>query len=911
MTTLRTPPPLGMPKIPLDTALTRRVATDSVADGDDVDPANLVDDGCCGAEESEHSIDTSSKRSTTSRLSLKELVLKHAAALTSAEKNFLDELFVNGNEIEVQLAHETLTDLLQDSVVLDDATAYNADISCAMMDDSQSSMGWQSATIHVGRERDSLSLRSSLPMTTANDFMDNSNNDPSSSDWFTSSGVFVNTMSGRSGGAMGSFSSERRLLLLQERKDSVCNLYKAHETGLAVSQQASRRSVLVRRNSIVLGKPPPPPPQQRDNALWAATATPGTATAETIFRPLCERTRPNIRRRVSWTPGPTLSGMGSSNHGQQAKLLWTLQHTSRQSLVDATAVGPIRQSVPRMSSESSRGKSVTFSEEVSSAGPPPKLPLGLPFRASTQRSASLPAQLQTHSEQHASSVGSSIPSLHLGTRVGSPESTLASIPSLHMAHAVRSYSTRSDSCSSDITESERFLESDREEKKSSWEAAPSSIVVLPKHGSDPMLLEATKLLHKNDPNAPLRLPDNDQDDQRSSTTATGTSAIRPVLMRRASRNVDQGEGIEVSNLSTDEIEDYGQVPSLFDFLTMKTSSSFDETMSSRRLGNSIFRRIIRRSLSGDSNGIFLGAPLDSRSSRNIGLDMEDESSSWNDDDDYYDSWKVLDDEYVNGYGGGDTLPFAILGTSSDDAAAHPHVLSPPLMESLLAFLPPAKHGDNFWMKYSMVRDGASFYTFLQHARGAKYSILAIETVEGEVFGAFTAEPWRKNWNYYGSGESFLWKMRHSRKTKCHSIIDQAQMESEIDVYPYTGVNSCIQLCTSDKIAVGGGTHELSASSLKSRKSEGSSFDTVSHDEKRDEFKDHEWGFGLTIESDFLHGTTSPCLTFGSPPLSSEHPSGSLFEIMNLELWTLTPCSTLEDADKLELSKLFLEKHTKQ
>jgi len=30
--------------------------------------------------------------------------------------------------------------------------------------------------------------------------------------------------------------------------------------------------------------------------------------------------------------------------------------------------------------------------------------------------------------------------------------------------------------------------------------------------------------------------------------------------------------------------------------------------------------------------------------------------------------------------------------------------------------------------------------------------------------------------------------------------------------------------------------------------------------------------------------------------------------MNLELWTLTPCDRLEDAEKLELGKLFLEKH---
>jgi hypothetical protein len=227
--------------------------------------------------------------------------------------------------------------------------------------------------------------------------------------------------------------------------------------------------------------------------------------------------------------------------------------------------------------------------------------------------------------------------------------------------------------------------------------------------------------------------------------------------------------------------------------------------------------------------------------------------------------------------------------------AHPHVMSPPLMESLQNFVPGSKAGENYWMKYSLVRDGASLHTFLQYARGTKYSILAIETVDGEVFGAFTGEPWRKNWNYFGSQESFLWKMRHSRKEKSHSIIDQAHIESEIDVFPYTGENNCIQLCTHDKIAVGGGAGVPN-------------FERDSTSSIGSPVKDHEWGFGLTVQSDMLNGTSSPCATFGSPSLSNEHSDGSVFEIINLELWTLTPCMTLEEAEKLELGKLFLEQH---
>jgi len=274
-------------------------------------------------------------------------------------------------------------------------------------------------------------------------------------------------------------------------------------------------------------------------------------------------------------------------------------------------------------------------------------------------------------------------------------------------------------------------------------------------------------------------------------------------------------------------------------------------------------------------------------------DCDDDNESYGSFE--YDAWVDAPEEE-----GGilDAVPFRILGTSAEDVDSHPHVLSPPLMESLQSFFPIAKTSDNFWMKYSMVRDGASVQTLLQHARGAQFSILALETVDGEVMGSFTTEPWRKTWSYFGGGDSFLWRMRNSRKTRCSSIIDQAHMESEIEVFPYTGENHCIQFCTSTKIAVGGGAP-----------AEGSTTATISGDSSAGNYKEHEWGYGISLESDLLHGSSAPCVTFGSPSLSDEHSDGSLFEIINIELWTMTPCYSEEDALKLELGRLFLEDHS--
>ena len=141
--------------------------------------------------------------------------------------------------------------------------------------------------------------------------------------------------------------------------------------------------------------------------------------------------------------------------------------------------------------------------------------------------------------------------------------------------------------------------------------------------------------------------------------------------------------------------------------------------------------------------------------KDLSTNTELDDSSWDmhsDDGGRSDNWNVTN-EYVNG------LDFRFLGTSADDESARPHVLSPPLRESLQAFLPFEKSGENFYLKYSLLRDGASLHSFLKRARGTKYAILAMETVDGEVFGSFTAQAWRKNWNYFGTGESFLFKMR--------------------------------------------------------------------------------------------------------------------------------------------------------
>jgi len=281
------------------------------------------------------------------------------------------------------------------------------------------------------------------------------------------------------------------------------------------------------------------------------------------------------------------------------------------------------------------------------------------------------------------------------------------------------------------------------------------------------------------------------------------------------------------------------------------------------------------------------------------------------------AWPVLEEDYDEDCEALGPLSFRILGTSANDKDCQPHVLSPPLMESLQNFLPPDLSFTNFWLKYSLVRDGPSLPSLLRHVRSSRHTFVAIETVGGEVFGSFTSSPWRKNSSSSGANsgdlngnkleEAFLWRMRRTRAAKDaqSSVLDQAKLESELDVYYWTGKNnSQIQYCTQSVLAVGGG------GPLRDGHDDGD--DVVTENAKEEcelppkAATDGAGGFGLAIESDLQRGTSSSCAAFRNPPLSASHADGSPFEILNVEVWMMTPCANIADAEYLEMRDLFLE-----
>jgi len=160
----------------------------------------------------------------------------------------------------------------------------------------------------------------------------------------------------------------------------------------------------------------------------------------------------------------------------------------------------------------------------------------------------------------------------------------------------------------------------------------------------------------------------------------------------------------------------------------------------------------------------------------------------------------------------------------------------------------------------------------RYVRAPKYTIIAIETDRGEVFGSFTSQPWRTEHGFFGSAPAFVWKMKHSRRSKCFSLFDQAQLESEIEVYPFTGEQRYVQVCKHDLLAVGG--DEAMSVGFTGGDSSVSSLDMS--------------GFAIALEDDLLRGTTSPSQSFHNPSLCGPGDRSEVFYVSGLEVWTLTP-----------------------
>ena len=109
-------------------------------------------------------------------------------------------------------------------------------------------------------------------------------------------------------------------------------------------------------------------------------------------------------------------------------------------------------------------------------------------------------------------------------------------------------------------------------------------------------------------------------------------------------------------------------------------------------------------------------------------------------------------------------------------------------------------------------------------------LMAIEDTNGNVFGALTSRSFRLSDHFYGTGESFLFRLY-----------------PEFEVFRWTGKNQYFIRTDTENLTIGSGDGK----------------------------------FGIWLDSDLYHGRSERCLTYNNEPLSSECD----FFVKTLECWS--------------------------
>lgn len=514
--------------------------------------------------------------STDSRDVLRSELRKRRMSLTPQELGFLEELIDHGNEVDLTVAHKTLCD---DDLFFNDEN--QGGDNNALLDTSRHATSDPGPNDTVSSEDMKEILRTSAKL--------------------------------RSGDTLGSVKRQEHL---QQRRQSTMygNLWKAHEHGITMtgSRQRSKSIACLREEKAIMFRRSSFLSVETENLL-SNGGLPTKEVQNGVFR----RTQEDVVFRRPLSPKGRIS-----NNGR--KVSWDGRASS-------ALVRPRRPTLRRLASEGSR-KSVSFAEYDAEDGDHPTRLPGIPRRVLRKREVSTDTEvslLETDLGDEDTEVDSkrpapfrsdslsSIPSLHHPNPVRSD--SVSSIPSLHHPNPVRSDSIAS---IHSIHHAHR-VHSESSIPKEEYDVL--SLTSIPSlHHGHPLQDDAslatfrtsTTTQEARDPawSDPLNKPDELHKPQLLRHPSQPMQ--RPVLMRHASRNVYNGEGIEVEELPPEiEIDSISKARKFRSMLSLGdttvgsvlSTGSFDGAINR----DSIFRDL-RRSLSDEGrSSFFLGATSES------------------------------------------------------------------------------------------------------------------------------------------------------------------------------------------------------------------------------------------------------------------------------------------------------------
>lgn len=162
------------------------------------------------------------------------------------------------------------------------------------------------------------------------------------------------------------------------------------------------------------------------------------------------------------------------------------------------------------------------------------------------------------------------------------------------------------------------------------------------------------------------------------------------------------------------------------------------------------------------------------------------------------------------------------------------ILNRQIAEELEPMLPIEHQSKDWWLVYSMHKDGASLHTMLQRCKTMTPTLFLIRDTANCVFGGFSRTPWSMQRDrYYGTAGSMVFTFKNGM----------------IQAYNGTNNNNYYCLTSEDSFAMGGGGN-----------------------------------FAIYLDGDFLRGTSGQCATFESPCLASAED----FDCDAFEMYALLP-----------------------
>ncbi|QDZ18195.1 TLDc domain-containing protein [Chloropicon primus] len=174
-------------------------------------------------------------------------------------------------------------------------------------------------------------------------------------------------------------------------------------------------------------------------------------------------------------------------------------------------------------------------------------------------------------------------------------------------------------------------------------------------------------------------------------------------------------------------------------------------------------------------------------------------------------------------------------TAESDMLLEDHVVF--LMDSV----PPRFKQQTWRLLYSTSKHGFSLQTFYRRVSNAFPTVLLVKDVRGSIFGAFATDPYMVQHKYYGTGETFVFKLHPDAEAYRWKYDKEKGSASQ-------NQNDFFLLSTEDCIGFGGGGR-----------------------------------FALWIDQELLHGSSSCSPTFEGLERLSEEEN---FTVQTIEVWSL-------------------------